>query len=218
MQIDLFDCVSPLDFRYYGADERLFERLRDYVSEGAAVRAQAQVEVALARALAARGICSQDAAEEIARAAAEIRPDEVASEERRIHHNIRALVNCIRSKVSDEAKPYVHFTATSFDIMDTALAWRLKRCCDEVIVPDLKELLRVLIDIVRRERDTLQMGRTHGQHAVPITFGFAIAEYVSRLGNRIEAIGAAGKNLRGKMSGAVGAYNASHIFFEDPEG
>jgi adenylosuccinate lyase len=217
MQIDLFDCVSPLDFRYYGADEKLFNRLRDYVSERAAVAAEAMVEAALAKTLAARGVCSEVAALEIAAAAAEVTPDEVAREEARIHHNIRALVNCIRARVSDAAKPYVHFTATSFDIMDTAVAWRYRRCADEVIVPDLKDLLRVLIAIARREKDTLQMGRTHGQHAVPITFGFAIAEYVSRLGNRIEAIGAAARNLRGKMSGAVGAYNASRIFFADPE-
>jgi adenylosuccinate lyase len=60
------------------------------------------------------------------------------------------------------------------------------------------------------------MGRTHGQHAAPITFGFAIAQYVSRLGGRIEAIRSAAGSLRGKLSGAVGAYNASRLFFDDP--
>jgi adenylosuccinate lyase len=60
------------------------------------------------------------------------------------------------------------------------------------------------------------MGRTHGQHAVPITFGFAMSQYISRLGGRWEAMRAAGENLRGKIAGAVGAYNASSLFFSDP--
>ncbi len=217
MQIDLYDCVSPLDFRYYGADERMRERLGPYVSERARVASEAQVEVALAKVLARRGICPESAAAEIEKAAGEVTAEEVAEEEARIKHNIRALVNCIRRRVRDDAKPYVHFTATSFDIIDTATAWRFKRVSADVVVPDLKELLRVLIDITRREKDTLQMGRTHGQHAVPITFGFAMAEYVSRLGNRIQAIETTAESLRGKVSGAVGAYNASAIFCEDAD-
>ena len=60
------------------------------------------------------------------------------------------------------------------------------------------------------------MGRTHGQHAEPITFGFAIAQYVSRFGSSIQRIKKAANNLRGKMAGAVGAYNASALFFENP--
>jgi adenylosuccinate lyase len=65
------------------------------------------------------------------------------------------------------------------------------------------------------------MGRTHGQHAVPITYGFALAEYVSRLGNRIEIIRTAADNLRGQLSGAVGAYNSISLVSQelniDPE-
>ncbi len=68
-----------------------------------------------------------------------------------------------------------------------------------------------------RERDAIQVGRTHGQHAVPITFGFAIAQYVSRLGNSIIKIKKAANNLRGKIAGAVGSYNASSLFFNNPE-
>jgi len=62
----------------------------------------------------------------------------------------------------------------------------------------------------------LQIGRTHGQHAEPITFGFAIALYVSRIGQAILKIRKAANNLRGKMAGAVGAYNASSLFFNNP--
>ena len=63
----------------------------------------------------------------------------------------------------------------------------------------------------------MQVGRTHGQHAVPITFGFALAQYVSRFGNSILKIRKSGNNLRGKIAGAVGSYNASSLFFRNPE-
>ncbi len=63
---------------------------------------------------------------------------------------------------------------------------------------------------------TPQMGRTHGQHAVPMTFGFAVALYVSRVGQRIESIIQAATNLRGKFAGAVGAYNALSLLSPEP--
>jgi adenylosuccinate lyase len=67
--------------------------------------------------------------------------------------------------------------------------------------------------------DTRQMGRTHGKHAVPTTFGFAIALYVSRLGQRIEYIAHSAQNLRGKFSGAVGGYNTLSLYNSaDPAG
>ena len=94
-------------------------------------------------------------------------------------HNIRALVNTIQAHVSDAARPFVHFTATSVDIMDTARAVQYRDVSEKMIIPQLKELLGLFIAITRREADAVQIGRTHGQHAVPITFGFAMAEYVS---------------------------------------
>lgn len=215
--MDRFDCVSPLDFRYYIPNDRLRALLDDYVTEAARVRSEARVEAAATRVLARMGICSEEVADEVERAAELVTPQEVAEEEARIHHNIRALVNSMKSHVSDAAKPYIHFTLTSFDVVDTATAWRFKNAALKGVLPALEELERVLIDLARREADTLQIGRTHGQHAVPITFGFAIAEYVSRLGGRIEAIRRTAENLRGKISGAVGAYNASSLMIEDPE-
>jgi adenylosuccinate lyase len=69
-------------------------------------------------------------------------------------------------------------------------------------------LLDTLIHLAQRHAQTSQIGRTHGQHAVPLTFGFAIALYVDRLGGRIQMLEASRQNLRGKIAGAVGAYNA----------
>lgn len=215
-RLNLFDAVSPLDFRYYARDRRIFEKLQPYLSETAFVRYAARVESALARALAKRKLCSNAVADEIERASKLITAQEVYEEEDRIKHNIRALANSIRGKVSDEAKPFVHFTTTSYDIIATADAARYNDFTGHALLPALTNLQKNLISIALREKDTLQIGRTHGQHAEPITFGFAVAHYVSRLGNRILAINKAGSNLRGKISGAVGAYNASSLFFDDP--
>ncbi len=203
-----FDTASPLDARYYLADRAFFERLHPYTSEGAQVKYLARVEAALASVLADAGVCPRESAAEIERAADAVTPEEVYEEEARIQHNIRALVNCIRNRVSPQARPYVHLFATSADIMDTARALSLKEVTRAVVLPALVGLTRQVIGLARAHAATPQMGRTHGQHAVPITFGFAMALYVSRLGQRVEEIARAANNLRGKFAGAVGAYNA----------
>jgi adenylosuccinate lyase len=204
-----FDAASPFDARYYFADAGFFARLHPYVSEAAQVRYLARVEGALAHTLADDlGLCPPAIAAEIAAACTQITPEEVYAEEARIQHNIRALVNCIRTRVSESARPFVHLFATSADVIDTARALCLVEVTRAVLLPDLTGLLRRLIQMARAYADTPQMGRTHGQHAVPITFGFAVAQYVSRIGQRMEVIDRAAGNLRGKFAGAVGAYNA----------
>jgi len=210
-KVPLFSLFSPTDYRY-GVKE-----LEPYLSEEAYVQYKATVEVALAKTLAAKGICTKQTADEIERAATTVTAAEVYAEEERIRHDIRALANLIRNRVSDSAKPFVHLTATSYDIVDTANALRYKDAARKVVIPDMAKLERALITLADREKGTVQMGRTHGQHAEPITFGFAVAQYVSRWGNRILAVKESSERLVGKFSGAVGAYNASSLFFSDPE-
>src|SRR5450755_4401544 len=116
--MNAFDAASPFDARYYFADADFYQRLHPFVSEGAQVRYLARVEAALADTLADIGVCGRAAAAEIALACQKMTPEEVYEEERRIQHNIRALVNCIRRQVSPSAQPFVHLFATSADIMD----------------------------------------------------------------------------------------------------
>ncbi len=210
-QRDIFDSISPLDYRY--GDERAVK----YLSENAFTRHKCLVEVALVKTLAKRGICSEAVVQEVQKACAEITTEEVYAEENRVKHDIRALVNCIQRRVSKDSRRFVHMTATSYDISDTANALRYKRFVLFELVPAMDKLENVLIAITRREANNLQIGRTHGQHAVPITFGFAIAGYVSRWGSVIERVVQAAQGLIGKFSGAVGAYNASCLLFDDPE-
>lgn len=214
--IDLFDCASPLDYRYYGRNSELLKKLSKYFSENAKVKYQARVEAEYAKALASQKIISKKTAKAIVSAALRVKPEEVYKEEDRIKHDIRALVNCICKKLTEKEKPYVHLGLTSYDVVDTANAWRFKEATEQEILPRLKEFEKVLVKVALREKNTLQIGRTHGQFAEPITFGFAMAEFVERFGERIQAIENAKNNLAGKISGAVGAANALSLVSKKP--
>jgi adenylosuccinate lyase len=206
--MNIYDFVSPMDFRYYAADPAFFNRLRPYVSETGFFEYQRRVETALIVAFRVLGWCSSKHTEEILRAFDSVTAAEVYEEEKRTGHVVRALVNCVARRVSAEAANYIHLFLTSNDTTDTATSLRFQEVLREVVLPDLVELLATLIELAEQHAFTAQIGRTHGQHAVPITFGFAIALYVDRLGGRIQMLEATRQNLRGKIAGAVGAYNA----------
>src|SRR5881296_4463902 len=211
-----FDTVSPMDSRFYGGDPILYKALHPYLSAAASIKYMARVEGALALALADVGITDKTTANAIASAADRITAQEVAEEEARTRHDVRALVNVIRAQVPEEAKRFVHLGATSYDIVDTANALRYRECVERVVVPALGVLVARCISISEAEADTPQIGRTHGRHAEPITFGFAMAEYVSRLGDRVEMLRSVARRLPGKLSGAVGAYAAAGLLTADP--
>lgn len=206
-----YDSIDPLDNRYYDIE------IGHYLSERSRVAYQAYVEAALANTLADYDVCTQDIADEIAVAASKVTTEEVYAEEKTTRHDIKALVNVIKSKLSEQAQPYVHFGATSHDVIGTASSLQMKDAMTNVVIPRLQTLLQSLAEMTERYADTVQVGRTHGQHAVPITFGFAIAEYVSRLGQSLEIIQHSTDNLFGKFSGAVGSYNALSVFIDNPE-
>ena len=211
-----FDAVSPLDSRFYGGDSGTYEALHPYLSAAAMVRYQARVEAALAAAMAEAGLCDKGVATAIAGAADRVTAEEVAAEEARTRHDLRALVNVIRAKVPDEARRFVHLGATSYDIVDTANAVRYRDCVERAVIPAVGAVIARCIAIAEAEAETGQIGRTHGRHAEPVTFGFAMAAYVSRLGDRVGRLQYFSKRLPGKLSGAVGAYNALGLLTADP--
>ena len=213
---DRFDLISPLDSRYVGADPKLYGALHPYLSEDGYVTHKAEVEGHLARALADAGVIELAVAERIAGACAAVDPAAVAEEEKKTKHDVRALVNVIAAKLPPETARFVHLGATSYDIVDTANSLRYRRAVERVVLPRLGQLAARLIAMAEAEADTPQIGRTHGKHAEPITFGFAIAEYVARIGGRVEYLRTAAEALPGKLSGAVGAYNALGLLVPDP--
>ncbi len=216
---DVFSNISPLDHRYSISDPALYASLQEYLSEEAAVQACVRVEVALLKAHIGAEKPDPDQRallESIERAGAEVTPEEVYAEEEKTRHNIRALVNVLKRKIPPSARPLAHLGATSADILDTAASLRYRDVTLRILMPLLLELLEELVRLAAREAETPQIGRTHGQHAVPITFGFAVAQYVSRLGQSIVRLEEKAKDLRGKLSGAVGAYNATSMLVKEP--
>lgn len=206
----MYDAIDPLDSRYYDPE------IAKYLSERARIAFMAYCEGALAHTSAEFKICSAADAAKIEAAAAKVTAEEVAEEERATKHDIKALVNVIKKHAGEDAGRCVHFGATSYDIVSTATSFQMKMAMNELILPRAKELLKTLIELTEKYADTPQIGRTHGQHAVPITFGFALSEYVSRLGISTKMVAETLPALSGKFSGAVGAYNALSLFVDDP--
>lgn len=215
---NIFQNLSCLDHRYSLSEKEVFEKLSQYISEEAAVRSYAKAEAALIKAhLSVRGQLTSEIEKKLDEVAANIDPQEVNDEEEKTQHNIRALVNVLKRKVDEDIAPLIHLGATSVDILDTALSMRMRDVTQNVVLPELKALELALCNIAEREAETPQVGRTHGQHAVPITFGWSIAEFVSRLGKSILRIEELSKQLKGKLAGPVGAYNGPSMIVKDPE-
>jgi adenylosuccinate lyase len=205
-----YSAIDPLDARYYDPE------IAGYLSERSRIAFQAYMEAALAHALADFGICSKEVAEEIETATTKVTAEAVDEHEKTTKHDVKALVNTIKDQLSDQSKPYVHFGATSYDIVASALSLQLRAATQEMVIPRLIELEKTLLKLTKDYAETIQIGRTHGQHAVPITFGFAMAEYVDRLGSSIRSLQVLSGKLKGKFSGATGSYNALSLFVDDP--
>jgi adenylosuccinate lyase len=215
---DIFRNISPLDHRYYKSNKDLFDSLADYLSEEASLKYCVKAEIALLKThIFFQKGNSPTLIDSLASLEDQIDPEEVYEEEEKTRHNIRALVNVLNRKVSADLKPFVHLGATSVDILDTAQSMRMRDVSLKVLIPLLLDLQESLIVFAETEAETPQVGRTHGQHAVPVTLGFAIAEYVSRLGQSIDKLLELSLDLRGKLAGAVGGYNATSMIISDPE-
>jgi adenylosuccinate lyase len=219
-QRSLFRNLSPLDHRYYLSNPEIFDRLSDFLSEEASVRYAVRCEVALLKAHLE--LWFDDESQKrfltvLEGLESKIVPEEVYVEEEKTQHNVRALVNVLKRHLPAELVPFVHLGATSVDMLDTANALKIRDAVRLVILPQLIELEKGLCRLARKEAHTPQIGRTHGQHAVPLTVGFALAEYVSRLGKSILEIQKRTGELKGKFAGAVGAYNATSVMTKDPE-
>jgi adenylosuccinate lyase len=214
----IYDNLSALDHRYSVSDPALFKELSHFFAESAAVRYCVQVEKALVLAhLHFQGINDPAAAAALEGIEDRVNPEEVYAEEAKTRHNIRALVNVMMRHVPESIRHLVHMGTTSVDILDTAQALRVRDGVRGLILPMLCKLEGELCRWAEQEADTPQVGRTHGQFAVPITLGYTFAEYVSRLGKSIKEIDRLSRGLAGKIAGAVGAYNATSLIYADPE-
>jgi adenylosuccinate lyase len=179
--------------------------MRRIFEEETRVQKMLDVEAALAWAHAEVGDISKQDAERVMAAALlkHVKLSRIKEIEREIKHDITSLVRAL-SEVCGPSGGCVHLGATSYDIVDTANALQLKEAL-ELIDKRLVELEGILIDKATRYKETLMMGRTHGQHALPITLGFKFAVWLREVARHLERLRQCRERvLVGKMSGAVG--------------
>ncbi|CAN5551909.1 hypothetical protein BH24CHL9_BH24CHL9_04170 [soil metagenome] len=166
-----------------------------------------RVELAVLRALADRGDVPSDAVAAI-EARARVDVERIAELERTTDHDVVAFVNQVAESVGEEGR-FFHFGLTSSDVVDTALALQCRAAAD-LILASLEKLIYVVVRRAREHSGTLMMGRTHGVHAEPITFGLKLASWAFELDRDRERLKRAAADLAtGKVSGPVGSY--SHL-------
>src|SRR5262245_47421154 len=162
------------------------------------------VESAAADAMAAAGIIPSDAARDIReRGAFDIaRIDEI---EKTTQHDVIAFTTAVAEKVGPSAR-WLHFGLTSSDVIDTAQALQMREACD-AILRRLDELSEAIRDRAFEHRRTPMIGRTHGVHAEPMTFGLKLALWFAEVQRDIERLQRARTTISvGKLSGAVGTF------------
>ncbi len=192
--------ILPIDTGRYGTPEML-----KVFQEETRVQKLLDVEAALALAHARVGDIPQKDAEKIVAMASVqyVKVDRVKAIEKEIKHDLASLVRAL-SEQCGSSGAYVHLGATSYDIVDTANALQLKDALD-IIEKRLSAFKGVLQEKALRYKETVMMGRTHGQHALPITLGFKFAVWGYEVNRHLQRLSECRPRVTaGKMSGAVG--------------
>jgi len=189
--------ICPLEFRY-GRDE-----VKAIFTEENKIKTMAKVEEALSYAEYKIGWIGERDFENIKNACKIIKVQRVKEIEAEIKHDVMALVKAI-SELAGESGKYVHMGATSNDIIDTATAIQLDQFYN-FLENDILNLMETLKNMAIKYRDTIMLGRTHGQHALPITFGLKMAVYLAEFHRHYQRLKESRKRVVvGKMMGAVG--------------
>ncbi len=191
--------VCPLDFRY-GRPE-----MKGIFDEENRLQRLLDVEAALAMAHAKVGNIKQDHADIVKKTASTryVKLARVQEIDAKINHEITALIRALSEQCGESGK-YVHVGATSNDILDTAAALQIKDAIG-LLEKDLAEFRKILAQKARENRDTIMVGRTHGQYALPITFGLKVGNYALEIHRQEQRLKeCSSRILVGKMSGAVG--------------
>ncbi len=167
-------------------------------------KAWMEVELAICDAWAELGVIPKEAAQKI-RERASFTVERVLELEREFEHDMLAFVRALTENMGEEGR-YVHMGVTSYDVEDTALGLLLKRSC-ELLERDLDDAMDAVRQRAVEHKYTLMMGRTHGIHAEPITFGLKLLVWLSELERHKERLLAVKERVAaGKISGAVGTY------------
>ncbi len=163
-----------------------------------------QVEIAVCEAQAELGYIPTEAVEEI-KAKANFDPKRVLEIEAEVRHDVIAFLTNVNEYVGDAGR-YIHLGLTSSDVLDTALALQLVASLD-VLLQRLEDLISVIRQKAKEHRTTVMIGRSHGIHAEPITFGFKLAGWLAEVLRHQERLKILRETIAvGKISGAVGTY------------
>jgi adenylosuccinate lyase len=166
-----------------------------------------EVEVACTSVLAARGVVPESALAAI-KARARFDVARIEEIERDVQHDVIAFVSCVAENVGAEGR-WIHYGLTSSDVVDTALAILMRDACD-LVRSELLDLMEAVRERAFRHRHAPMIGRTHGVHAEPMTFGLKMALWHAELERHRTRLERARKTIAvGKLSGAVGTF--SHL-------
>jgi adenylosuccinate lyase len=168
-----------------------------------------EVELAASEALADLGEVPREAAQAL-RANASFDLKRIQEIEREVKHDVIAFTTAVsesmKAKGAGEASRWLHYGLTSNDVVDTAQGLQIKNA-SAILAKDLDELLAALRKLAFEHKDTVQIGRTHGMHAEPITFGLKVALWWDEIARQKTRFTAAAEEMRvGKVSGAVGTF------------
>ncbi|PSL25545.1 adenylosuccinate lyase [Planomicrobium soli] len=140
--------------------------------------------------------------------------DRILEIEEETRHDVVAFTRAVSETLGEERK-WVHYGLTSTDVVDTALSYLLKQA-NEILRKDLTNFIEILANKAKEHKMTVMMGRTHGVHAEPTTFGLKLALWHEEMKRNLERFEAAAKSIEtGKMSGAVGTYANIDPFVEE---
>lgn len=163
-----------------------------------------EVEIAASEVMADEGLVPSEAVEQI-KAKAKFSIDRIDEIELQVKHDVVAFTQAVAENVGDAAR-FLHFGLTSYDVVDTALGLRLRESAD-LILADIDALTSVLKKRAHEHQRTLMVGRTHGVHAEPMTFGMKLALWYAEIQRSRERVARAREQVAvGKLSGAVGTF------------
>lgn len=163
-----------------------------------------KVEIEASQAWANLGMVPQEDVDKI-RANASFTVDRILEIEQETRHDVVAFTRCVSESLGDESK-WIHYGLTSTDVVDTAYGYQLSQVND-ILRKDIDHLLDVVGRKAQQQKYTIQMGRTHGVHAEPTTFGLKLAGFYSEMKRNRERFDYASRGVEaGKISGAVGTF------------
>ena len=163
-----------------------------------------QVEIAVCEAQGELGYIPTEAVEKI-KAKASFDPQRVLEIEAEVRHDVIAFLTNVNEYVGDEGR-YIHLGLTSSDVLDTAIALQLVASLN-LILEELEKLIQAIRYQAQQHRNTIMVGRSHGIHAEPVTFGFKLAGWLAEVLRGRDRLVNLRKNIAvGKISGAVGTY------------